>query len=450
MVDRSTAPAKQLSRPWAAQRGEASVGASGKRPPVDDETRMERVVERPTLFAAFARVKTNGGSPGIDGMTVADCPGDLQHHWPALRTSLLAGTYHPSPVRRVDSPTPGGGVGTLGLPTGLDRLLQPALLPVLHPAGNPTCADHRDGVRPGRLAHQATARAQPYLAAGDPWVVDLAREKLFARVKQDQLLHLVKGRGADRRVVQRIDRSLKAGALTGDGVEMTTEGTPHGGPVSPLRATLLLDQFDKERERRGHRFVRDADDRNSSVQSARAGQRVLTSVTRFLARRLTLTVTAAQSAVDRPWRRLCWGVTLTTRRPYRRRVSDKALKALKEERRPRTCRTRGAALPRVVQDRQRSLNGWYASFRVAEAQSSFQELDSWGRRRLRCYVWKQWGRHRYRELRKRGGSQDLAWTTCTSAHGPWRLNRSPALASALPGGYFDKRGLPRLYRPSRR
>ena len=281
-------------------------------------------------------------------------------------------------------------------------------------------------------------------------MVDLDLEKFFDRVKQDKLMSLVKGRVADRRVLQLSDRYLKAGALTGDGFEMTTEGTPQGGPLSPLRANLLLDQFDKELERRGHRFVRYADDSNIYVKSVRAGQRVLTSATRFWERRLKLTVNAAKSAVDRPWRRTFLGFTLTTRRPYRRRVSDKALKALKDEIRQRTCRTRGVALPRVVQDLQRYLNGWYAYFRVAEAQSSFKELDSWVRRRLRCYVWKQWGRHRYRELRKRGVSQDLAWNTCQSAHGPWRLSRSPALAIAIPGGYFDKLGLPRLYRPPRR
>ena len=186
------------------------------------------------------------------------------------------------------------------------------------------------------------------------------------------------------------------------------------------------------------------------MQSARAGQRVLASVTRCLARRLQRTVNAAKSAVYRPWRRTFLGFTLTTRRPYRRRVSDKALKVLKQEGRQRTCRTRGVSLPRVVHDLRQSLNGWYASFRLAEAQSPFKERDSWVRRRLRCSRWKQGGRHRYRELRKRGVSQDLAWNTCKSAHGPWRLSRSPALAIALPGGYFDTLGLPRLHRPSRR
>jgi len=450
MLDRSMAPDKQLTLPFAAQRGEASVGAPGERPPVDDERLMERVVERANLFAALARVKANAGSPGVDGMTVESFPGYLQQHWPAIRLSLLTGTYQPSPVKRVDIPKPGGGMRKLGIPTVLDRFLQQALLQTLQPQWDPTFSEGSYGFRPGRSAHQAIARAQQYVAEGYDWVVDLDLEKFFDRVNHDKVMSLVKERVRDRRVLQLIDRYLKAGALTGDGFEATVEGTPQGGPLSPLVANLLLDRFDKELERRGHRFVRYADDSNIYVKSARAGQRVLASVTRFLARRLRLTVNVAKSAVDRPWRRTFLGFTLTMRRPYRRRVSDKALKALKDEVRQRTCRTRGVSLPRVVHDLQQYLNGWYAYFRVAEAQAPFKELDSWVRRRLRCYVWKQWGRHRYRELRKRGVSQDLAWNTCKSAHGPWRLSRSPALAIALPGGYFDKAGLPRLHQPSRR
>jgi hypothetical protein len=261
-------------------------------------------------------------------------------------------------------------------------------------------------------------------------VADLDLEKCFAGVNQDQLMRLVTGRVADRRVWQRIDRSLKAGALTGDGFERTSEGTPQGGPLFPHLATLLLEPVDKELERRGHRFARSADARNIYGHSARAGQRVRTSVTRFLERRLHRTVQAAQSAVDRPWCRICLGCTLPTRRPYRCRGSDKALKALQEERRQRTGRTRGVALPRVGQALQRSRNGWDASCRVADAQASFTELASGVRRRLRCSGWKPWGRHRERELRKRGVSQDLAWNPWKSAPGPWRPSRSPALAIA--------------------
>ena len=446
MLDRGTAPDQQLILPFAQQRGEAPVGASGERPPGNDEGLMERVVERHNLFAALARVKANGGSPGVDGMTVEELPGYLQHHWPTLRTALLAGTYRPCPVKRVEIPKPGGGVRKLGIPTVLDRFLQQALLQVLQPEWDKTFSDGSYGFRPGRSAHQAIARAQAYLEEGYSWVGDLDLEKFFDRVNQDKLMSLVKERITDRRVLQLIDRYLKAGALTGNGFEVTTEGTPQGGPLSPLFANLLLDGFDKELERRGHRFVRYADDSNIYVKSARTGQRVLASVARFLERRLKLTVNVAKSAVDRPWRRTFLGFTFTGRRPHRRQVSAKALQALKQEVRQRTGRTRGVPLRRLVHDLRQYLDGWYAYFRVAEAQSPFKELDSWVRRRLRCYVWKQWGRRRYRELRKRGVSQDLAWNTCKSAHGPWRLSRSPALAIALPGRYFDRLGLSRLHR----
>lgn len=446
MLNRGHAPAKQLSLPCASHRGEAPVGAPQTHPPSHGEDLRERVVERPPRVVALARVKTNDGSPGVDGMTVEALPTDLPHHWPTLRASLLAGTYRPSPVQRVEIPTPGGGVRQLGLPTVLDRFLPQALRQVLQPEWDPTFAAGSDGFRPGRSAHQAIARAQQYLQEGSTWVVDLDREKFFDRVNHDTLMHLIKGRITDRRALQLIDRYRKAGALPGDGFEATREGTPQGGPVSPLVANRLLDGLDKELARRGHRFVRSADDSHISVQSARAGQRVLARVTRFLERRLKLAVHAAKSAVDRPWRRTCLGFTFTARRPHRRQVSLKALKALKQEGRQRTCRTRGVALPRVVQDRRRALEGCYAYFRFAAAQSPCKALDAWVRRRLRCSLWKPWGRRRYRELRKRGVSQDLAWNTCKSAHGPWRLSRSPALAIALPGRYFDRLGLSRLYR----
>jgi RNA-directed DNA polymerase len=449
MLDRGTAPDKQLKLPFAQQRGEAAVGASGERPPGNDERLMERVVERPNLLKALARVKTNTGSPGIDGMTVEELPEYLRQHWPAIRASLLAGTYHPKPVKRVEIPKPGGGVRKLGIPTVLDRFLQQALLEVLQPEWDQTFSEGSYGFRPGRSAHQAIARAQAYLEEDYSWVVDLDLEKFFDRVNQDKLMRLVKVRVRDRRVLRLIDRYLKAGALTGDGFEATTEGTPQGGPLSALLANLLLDGFDKELERRGHRFVRYADDSNIYVKSAQAGHRVLASVSRFLARRLKLTVNAAKSAVDRPWRRTFLGFTFTGRRPHRHQVSDKALKAFKQEVRQRTSRTRGVPLRRLGHELRQYLEGWYAYFRVVEAQLTFKELDSWVRRHLRCYVWKQWGRRRYRELRKRGVSQGLAWNTCKSAHGPWRLSRSPALAIALPGQSFDRLGVPRLHRRSR-
>ncbi len=411
---------------------------------------MERAVERVNLLAALARVKRNGGSPGIDGMTVEELPAYLKTHWPEIRTALRAGTYQPQPVKRVEIPKPGGGVRKLGIPTVLDRFIQQALLQVLQPAWDGTFSEGSYGFRPGRSAHQAIAQAQKYLEAGYGWVVDLDVEKFFDRVNHDKLMSRVKGWVTDRRVLKLVDRYLKAGALTGDGFEATPEGTPQGGPLSPLLANLLLDELDKELEKRGHRFVRYADDCHIYVRSARAGVRVLAGVTRYLKRKLKLVVNEAKSGVDRPWRRTFLGFSFTARQPNRRHVSAKALKACKQEIRRLTRRTRGVSLPQVVQEVRRYVTGWYTYFGYAEAASVFKELDSWIRRRLRCYLWKQWGRRRYRELRNRGVSQDLAWNTAKSAHGPWRLSRSPALTYALPGGYFDGLGVPRLSQRHRR
>jgi RNA-directed DNA polymerase len=406
---------------------------------------MERVVERSNLSAALARVKRNGGSPGIDGMTVEVLPEYLRRRWPEIREALLSGTYEPKPVRRVEISKGGGEVRELGIPTVLDRFIQQALLQVLQRDWDGTFSEWSYGFRPGRSAHQAVAQAQRYLEVGYSWVVDLDLERFFDRVNHDKLMSLVRERVSDRRVLKLIDRYLKAGALTAEGFEATLEGTPQGGPLSPLLANLLLDGFDKELERRGHRFVRYADDCNIYVRSARAGGRVLASVTRYLERRLKLSVNEAKSAVDRPWRRTFLGFSFTASRPNRRRVSAKALGKFKEQVRALTQRTRGVSLLTVVRELREYVLGWHGYFGYAEAKSVFKELDSWLRRRLRCYLWKQWGRGRYRELIKRGVSRDLAWNTRKSAHGPWRLSRSPALAFALPGGYFDALGVPRLY-----
>jgi RNA-directed DNA polymerase len=449
-LDRGPAPAPQLELPVAERRGEASVGAAEQDTPGGEERLMAQVVERGNLLAALRRVKRNGGSPGTDGMTVEELPGSLREHWPRRCEALRAGTYRPSPVKRVEIPKPGGGVRKLGIPTVLDRFVQQAVRQVRQPRWEPTFSEGRDGFRPGRSAHQAVAHAQHDVREGHSWVVDRDLEKFFDRVNQDTLMSLVKERVADRRVRRRIDRSLKAGALTDEGLEATGEGPPPGGPWSPLLAHLLLDELDQEVARRGQRFVRDADDGTIFVKSARAGQRVVARVTRCLARRLKLAVNAAKSAVARPWQRTLLGFTCTGHRPNRRRVSEKALEACKHEVRKLTSRTRGVSLGRVVGDRRRDLDGWYAYFGVTEAPSSVKALDSWVRRRRRGYLWQQWGRRRYRERRRRGVSRELAWNTGTSAQGPWRISRRPARAIALPGRAFDARGLPRLHRSSPR
>jgi RNA-directed DNA polymerase len=289
------------------------------------------------------------------------------------------------------------------------------------------------------------AQAQAYIRRGHTWVVDVDLEKFFDRVNHDVLMSRVRARVKDRRVVRLIHRFLKAGVLTLEGiVEPTGEGTPQGSPLSPLLANLMLDDLDKELEKRGHRFVRYADDGNIYVRSRQAGERVMASVTRFLERRLRLKVNEAKSAVDRPWNRKFLGFTFTRTRPNRRKVSEKALKAFRAKVREVTNRTRGRTIRQIVAELRRTILGWRAYFKFTEVPSPLRDLDKWIRRRLRSYHWKQWGRRGYRELRKRGVSRDLAWNTAKSAQGPWRLSQSPALVIALPARYFAALGLPNL------
>jgi len=404
---------------------------------------MERVLVRDNLLAALRRVEHNGGAPGVDGMTVQDLRPYLKEHWPRIRAELLAGTYEPQPVRRVGIPKPDGGTRYLGIPTVVDRFIQQAVLQVLQADWDPTFSEASFGFRPRRSAHQAVAQAQRYVQAGYTWVVDLDLEKFFDRVNHDKLMGEVRKRLRDWRVLHLIRRYLTAGVLVDDVLHARTEGTPQGGPLSPLLANLLLDGLDRELSRRGHRFVRYADDGNIYVRSARAGTRVMASITRFLRDRLKLRVNAAKSAVGRPWDRKFLGFCFT--RSLRRCVSSAALREFKDRVRVITYRTRGRSLDGVVGELGRYLSGWLAYFGYAEARSGFKELDSWTRRRLRCYVWKQWGRGRYRALRRRGVTRALAWNTAKSAHGPWRLSRSPALAFALPARYFASLGLPSLF-----
>ena len=372
-------------------------------------------------------------------------PAYLKAHWPRIRQALLDGSYKPQPVKRVTIPKPGGGERHLGIPTVLDRLIQQALLQVLQPGGieaSPIPATVSDR---NRSAHQAIAEAKAIIQDGYRWVVDMDLEKFFDRVNHDKLMHRVKQRIEDRRVLKLINGYLKAGVMTGTHVEPSQEGTPQGGPLSPLLANLLLDDLDKELEQRGHRFVRYADDCNIYVRSKRAGERVLDSVTRFLSRKLKLTVNQSKSAVDRPWRRRFLGFTFSYRGGIRTRVSEKAEKALKEQGTRADASHRGHSLQQVIAELRKYLIGWKAYYGICEVKRPFAELDKWIRRRLRCYAWKQWGRAGYRQLRKLGIDVRLAWNTAKSAHGPWRLSRSPALNYGMPTSYFVGLGLPLLF-----
>jgi len=401
---------------------------------------MEAIVERDNLREALARVKRNKGAPGIDGMTVEALSAHLKEHWPTIRAQLLDGSYQPQPVRRVEIPKPAGGVRALGVPTVLDRFIQRAVLQVLQAHWDGTFSASSYGFRPGRSAHQAVSAAQALIALGRRVVVDLDIEKFFDRVNHDILIGLLARRLADRRILKLVRGFLTCGVLADGLVGPTDEGTPQGGPLSPLLSNLMLDVLDKELERRGHCFARYADDCNIYVGSQRAGERVMASVERFLERRLKLRINRAKSAVAPPSQRKFLGFSFTGGATPRRRIAPQAIARFKERVRKATRRTRGASLEQIVAELSRYLIGWRGYFGFCETPSVLRALDQWIRRRLRSIVWKQWkrGKTRYAELRRRGVGGDLAAQTAGSAHGPWRISNSPALAIALSNDDFRR------------
>src|SRR5216117_788302 len=425
------------------RRGTESFPAvHGFESPVDTDRMMEEICEWKNLKEAMWRVKANKGSAGIDGMTVDELP-----DYAALlviREQLLSGVYEPQPVKRVEIPKPDGGVRKLGIPTALDRFVQQAVMQVLQRQWDQTFSDSSYGFRPSRSTHQAVAQAQQYIAAGYGVVVDCDLEKFFDRVNHDKLLGQIAKRVRDKRLLKLIRAFLNAGVMENGLISPSVEGTPQGGPLSPLLSNLVLDELDRELERRGHRFVRYADDSNLYVGSERAGLRVMKSVTRFITHRLKLKVNQAKSAVARPGQRKFLGFSFTGEREPRRRIAPKAIARFKEKIREQTRRTRGISLTQMVTQIVTYLRGWLGYFGDCQTPSVLRSLESWLRRRLRSVVWKHWkqGRTRFRELRKRTVSKDLAAQTAGSPHGPWRIANSPALTIALPNAYFAKLGLP--------
>jgi RNA-directed DNA polymerase len=411
--------------------------------PTQNMEMMEWIVAPSNVREAYRRVKRNGGCPGVDGTSVEGLAEYLRDHWQQTRMELLDGTYKPSPVKRHELPKPGGGIRVLGIPTVLDRLIQQAVLQVLQPEWDPTFSEFSYGFRPGRSAHQAVDKAREHYLAGHHRVVDLDLEKFFDRVNHDKMMSLVRERVVDRRVRRLIRRYLQAGMCTGDVYVPRSEGTPQGGPLSPLLANLLLDQLDRELEKRGHRFVRYADDVSIYVTSERAGRRVLQSVSNFLTKKLKLKVNRDKSRVAKPRHRSLLGFSIG--KAGRVFVSDKSIRRLKDRIRALTGRNRGRRVEQIIGEVAAYLRGWRQYFNYAYNKQKFRELTAWIKRRLRCYMWKQWGRAGYRELRKRGVSRELAWNTCKSHHGPWRLSRSPALAYALTTRFFVEQGLPLLH-----
>ncbi len=438
---------RRSEAPKARREGTESLTANGEtESPAGTKQLIEEVCDRENLKRALRRVKSNKGSPGIDGMKVDELSGYLKQHWPVIREQLLRGTYQPQPVKRVEIAKPDGGVRKLGIPTVLDRFIQQAMMQVLQSRWDRTFSEHSHGFRPQRSAHQAVAKAQQYIATGHRWVVDLDLEKFFDRVNHDRLMAAIARRVSDNRMLKLIRAFLESGVMENGLVSPVEEGTPQGGPLSPLLSNLVLDELDRELERRQHHFVRYADDCNIYVASERAGKRVMHSVTSFIRRRLKLKVNEAKSAVARPQQRKFLGFSFTGGAEVKRRIAPKALLRCKQRVRKLTRRTQGISVEQMTKELTSYLRGWKSYFGYCETPSVLQSLDQWIRRRLRSVIWKQWkrGSVRFARLRQRNIGRDLAAQAAGSPHGPWRLANSPALAIAFPAAYFDALGLPRL------
>jgi len=433
--------------PRVERSGEAGRAACGKERSGSHDPLMERVVARENAIAALKRVRRNKGSPGIDGMTVEELEPYLREHWETIREQLLAGSYRPSAVRRKQIPKSGGGVRELGIPTVLDRFVQQLFLQVLTPIFDPTFSEHSHGFRPGRRAHDAVRKAQRYIQDGRRWVVDVDLEKFFDRVNHDVLMGKLENRIGDRRMLRIIRRFLEAGIMA-DGVAVERhEGTPQGGPLSPLLANVLLDEVDKELERRGHCFVRYADDCNVYVRSKRAGERVLAALRRKYTK-LRLRVNEEKSTVARVWDRKFLGYSfwVAPGKTVKLRVAPKALEEMKQRVRRITRRSGGRSMEQVTAELRAYLRGWKEYFKLSDTPGIFFDLDKWIHRRLRAVQLKQWKRGRtvYRELSARGVPEWLAPRAARFARNWWRVAAHGALHTALPGSYFERLGVPRL------
>ena len=413
---------------------------------------MERVVERSNLWLAYQRVVQNKGAAGVDDLTVCEFKDWLKVHWLSVKRALLEGRYLPRPVRRVDIPKPSGGIRTLGVPTVVDRLIQQALHQVLQPLFEPTFSDASYGFRPGRRAQQAVCKAQAYIREGKRWVVDLDLEKFFDRVNHDVLMARVARQVSDARVLKLIRRFLEAGMMQEGLVEPRTEGTPQGGPLSPLLSNILLTDLDRELERRELAFCRYADDCNIYVGSRVAGERVMRGIRVFLEEVLHLRVNAQKSAVARPWARKFLGFSFTSQRETRLRIAPESVQRLTQRVREQLRSGRGRSLTHTIEDLNPLLRGWIGYFQLAQNKGILEELDGWVRRRLRCLLWRHWKRPRtrLRKLRALGLDAERAWHSAMNGRGPWWNAGASHLNHALPAAYFARLGLVSLLREQQR
>jgi group II intron reverse transcriptase/maturase len=427
---------------WVVTGAEEGTAADGQTK-AEGLRQMEAVVERNNLWRAYERVMRNKGAAGVDGLTVSEFKAWLQQHWPSVRAALLAGNYMPMAIRKVEMPKPNGGVRTLGIPTVLDRLIQQALLQVLQPEFEPEFSEHSYGFRPGRNAWQAVQRAQGYIREGRRWVVDLDLEKFFDRVNHDILMSRLARKVKDERVLKLVRRYLGAGMMADGIVSARTEGTPQGGPLSPLLSNILLTDLDRELERRGHRFCRYADDCNIYVRSEVAGQHAMAAVTDYLERKLKLQVNREKSAVARPWARKFLGYSFTWHKQARLKIADSSLKRLKDKVREIVVGNASRNLAATISDLNPVLRGWTSYFRLTEVKGVLQDLDGWIRRKLRCLLWRQWKRPatRNKRLQARGLDEKRAWKSASNGRGPWWNAGASHMNAAYPKRFFDVSGL---------
>jgi RNA-directed DNA polymerase len=441
-LDFSSGPTGE-ARQVGGRETEWSRTTNGSESPARTDRLMEEVCERENLKQALRQGKANKGSAGVDGMTVGGITDYLKQHWPAIREQLLTGTYEPKPVRRVEIPKPDGGVRKLGIPTVLDRFIQQAVMQVLQRRWDRSFSDHSYGFRPGRSAHQAVAQAQQYIAAGYGWVIDLDLEKFFDRVNHDKLMGQVAKRVEDKRLRRLIRVFLNAGAMENGLVSPSVEGT-RGGPLSPLLSNLVLDELDRELERRGHRYLRYADDCNIYVRSERAGQRVMESITRFITHKLKLQVNEAKSAVAQPQVRKFLGFSFTAGPEIKRAIAPKALDRFKQRIREITRKAKGVSMEKTIEELASYMRGWRGYFGFCETPVVLEYLTRWVRLRLRAALWRQWKtpRRRRAALLALGVRPRLASHTAGSGRGPWYLAKAKALSVGLSNAYFKSLGLP--------
>lgn len=408
---------------------------------------MDRILSRENLIEALKRVERNKGSHGIDEMSVKSLRRHIVDNWDSLCQSLRNGTYKPSPVRRVEIPKPNGGVRLLGIPTVTDRFIQQAIAQVLTPIVDPSFSEHSYGFRPNRRGHDAVRKAKGFMKEGNRWVVDIDLEKFFDKVNHDKLMGILASKVKDRTVLKLIRRYLQAGIMINGVVHEVEEGTPQGGPLSPLLSNILLDKLDKELESRGHNFVRYADDCNIYVQSKKAGERVMNSITDFIEKKLKLKVNREKSAVDRPWRRKFLGFSFTIHKEPKVRIANESIKRLKAKIRVLTSRSKPIPMEVRIKKLNQYLVGWCSYFALADTPSKFKEFDEWTRRRLRMIVWKEWKnpKTKVRKLKGLGVHSSKAYEWGNSRKKYWRISSSPILHKTLGNSYWSSQGLKSLY-----